>query len=72
MRRQFEKNKPLTKRLKNKHTITLVEFPVEGLDMNTYVEFRVEELNENGGFEGYLFFTSIERFAIEYMEKAVA
>ena len=72
MKRQFQKDKPLSKRLKNKHTLTLVEFPVKGLDEEMYVEFRVEEMSECGEFLGYNFFTSIEAHAISYMEKAIA
>ena len=71
MRRQFQKYKPLSKKLKNKHILTLVEFPVE-IDEEVYAEFRVEETTECGEFVDYVFLTSVERLAIEYMEKAVA
>lgn len=63
------KDKPQTRQLKNNHTLTLVEFPVEGLDMKTYVEYRVDEIDENGNWLGYLFFSSVHSHAAKFMEK---
>lgn len=65
----IRKNNDITRLLRNNHTLSLVMFPVEGLDMNSYVEFRVEETDENGKWLGYLFFSSIEKHAIEFMER---